>query len=221
MLRLTRGETRALLHCSILVALATVGRCTLMRPTGPALETAAIGSAGDIDSALLAAESVRAERERRGQPLREGETIDLNTAPPGELDRLPGVGPVLAGEIARHRAENGPFRSLRDVEQVSGLGSKTLQRIAPLLAPFPPAGERLRTPHRRNPVPELEVKLDLNRASAEELTALPGIGPVKAAAIVRWREEHGRFRSVDQITEVPGIGPATLSRLRPLVVAGP
>ena len=221
MLRLTSGETRALVHCSILVALATVGRCTLMRPVDPAFETAGIGSAGDVDSVLAAAESVRAERERRGRPLDAGETIDINTAPAGELDRLPGVGPVLADEIVRHRRESGPFRSLREVEQVSGLGSNRLRRIAPLLAPFPPAGEKLRTPQRRKSVRQLEMKLDVNRASIQELQALPGIGPVKATAIVRWRTERGPFDSVDQLTEVPGIGPATLSRLRPLVVAGP
>jgi competence protein ComEA len=48
--------------------------------------------------------------------------------------------------------------------------------------------------------------LDLNAASASDLDALPGIGPVLAQRIVDWREENGRFASVDQLREVTGIG---------------
>ena len=49
-------------------------------------------------------------------------------------------------------------------------------------------------------------RLDLNLATATELDALPGIGPVLAQRILDWRTEHGRFASVDQLREVPGIG---------------
>ena len=59
--------------------------------------------------------------------------------------------------------------------------------------------------------------LDLNSATAEQLDALPGVGPVTAAAIVAWREQHGSFDSVDQLGEVDGIGPARLAKLRDLV----
>ncbi|MCV2393950.1 ComEA family DNA-binding protein [Actinotalea sp. M2MS4P-6] len=59
--------------------------------------------------------------------------------------------------------------------------------------------------------------LDLNSATAEELDALPGIGPVLAARIVAWRDEHGRFSTVDELAEVSGIGPSLLSGLRELV----
>lgn len=59
--------------------------------------------------------------------------------------------------------------------------------------------------------------LDLNRATADELDELPGIGPTIAAAIVEHRERHGPFRSVDDLLEVPGIGPTRLERLRDLV----
>ncbi len=59
--------------------------------------------------------------------------------------------------------------------------------------------------------------LDLNAATAEQLDALPGVGPITAAAIVAWRQAHGRFTSVDQLADVDGIGPARLDKLRPLV----
>jgi competence protein ComEA len=59
--------------------------------------------------------------------------------------------------------------------------------------------------------------LDLNTATAEQLDALPGIGPVTAAKILAWRSTHKRFSVVDELAEVPGIGPKTLADLRPLV----
>ena len=60
------------------------------------------------------------------------------------------------------------------------------------------------------------IPLDLNRASAEALEALPGIGPQRAAA-VRAAREQARFRRVSDLVLVPGIGPVTLDRVRPFV----
>jgi competence protein ComEA len=59
--------------------------------------------------------------------------------------------------------------------------------------------------------------INLNTATAQQLDALPGVGPVTAAAIVSWREAHGKFTSVDQLGDVDGIGPGRLEKLRPLV----
>jgi competence protein ComEA len=63
-------------------------------------------------------------------------------------------------------------------------------------------------------------RLDLNRATAEELQSLPGIGPSRSAAIVRHREEHGPFRVPGDLRAVPGIGEATFQGLADLVVVG-
>jgi competence protein ComEA len=56
--------------------------------------------------------------------------------------------------------------------------------------------------------------VNLNTATAEQLDALPGVGPVTAAAIVAWRDANGSFSNVDQLGDVDGIGPARLEKLR-------
>ena len=58
--------------------------------------------------------------------------IDLNTATAQELELLPGIGPVMAGRIIAYREANGPFTSIDDVENVPGIGPKTLESIRPL-----------------------------------------------------------------------------------------
>jgi competence protein ComEA len=57
----------------------------------------------------------------------------------------------------------------------------------------------------------------LNSATAEQLDALPGVGPVTAQKILDYRQQHGAFGSVDELDAIPGIGPARLETLRGLV----
>lgn len=68
----------------------------------------------------------------------------------------------------------------------------------------PPAGQAL----------VMGRRLDLNQATAGELTALPGVGPSLAQALVRDRERLGGFRSWEEVDAVPGVGPAKLEVLR-------
>lgn len=62
--------------------------------------------------------------------------------------------------------------------------------------------------------------VNINSASAEELRALPGIGPSKAAAIVEYRNQNGSFKSVDELKNVKGIGEGILNRLRDEATVG-
>jgi competence protein ComEA len=62
-------------------------------------------------------------------------------------------------------------------------------------------------------------KVDLNTANAEQLDALPGIGPATAAKIIADRAANGPFRTVDDLMRVSGIGPAKFDSLKDLVRA--
>ncbi|WP_221799617.1 ComEA family DNA-binding protein [Oceanobacter mangrovi] len=67
-------------------------------------------------------------------------------------------------------------------------------------------------------VSEVEVtapgKININTATAAELTSLKGIGSAKAAAIVSYREQNGPFKTLDDLTQVRGIGPSTVENNR-------
>lgn len=59
--------------------------------------------------------------------------------------------------------------------------------------------------------------IDLNTATREQLDTLPRVGPAMADRIIAWRQENGRFTSVDDLLSVPGIGDKMLAAIRDLV----
>lgn len=72
--------------------------------------------------------------------------------------------------------------------------------------------------HRQVMIP---VRIDLNRAPLGDLLALPGIGRVRAEAIILHRVRHGPFKRVEDLREVDGIGPETVAGLAPFAVVDP
>ena len=65
--------------------------------------------------------------ENSSQP--EADRMDLNKATAGELERLPGIGPVLAQRIVTYREECGVFFSVEELTEVPGIGEKTLDSL--------------------------------------------------------------------------------------------
>lgn len=157
--------------------------------------------------------------------------IDLNQASPTELQQLPGIGDSLASRIEQHRRRTGGFRSVDDLRDVSGVGPATVERMRDWVRID--AGEgNAEEPGISSGMPLSEVSdrrtakigpgaepLDVNRATAEQLLRLPGIGPKLSQAIVVERQK-GLFRSVDDLKRVSGIGVKTVERLRPFVTVG-
>ena len=60
-------------------------------------------------------------------------------------------------------------------------------------------------------------RISVNQASASQLETLPHIGPKRAAAIVRYRNENGNFSSLGALVNVRGVGPRTVQRVSPFV----
>jgi len=65
--------------------------------------------------------------------LAPGQTLDLNTATESELIQLPGVGPSLARRIVEYREANGPFQTLDDLQNVSGIGASKFAKMEQFL----------------------------------------------------------------------------------------
>lgn len=60
-------------------------------------------------------------------------------------------------------------------------------------------------------------KVNINTADVEALTQLKGIGEVKAKAIVKYREDIGKFKKLEDILNVPGIGDGIFSKVKPFL----
>jgi len=102
-------------------------------------------------------------------------------------------------------------------------------RVAPRWAaprPEPTASARLVQPQRPRasaapPIPSADPRpLDLNRASADEISRLPGVGPSLARRIIEERDRRGRFESPDGLRGILGMGPKKLAALREYVTVG-
>lgn len=217
-------ERRALTRAAVLLLAVSVVRWAVssrsVEPVVPAGEGAVL--AGHI----AATDSAADEEARRSRPLEEGERLDPNVASEVELDRLPGVGPATAAAIAAAR-DTAAFRRPEDLLRVRGIGPATLERLRPHVRMEPGArrlGARRPAPVRAAPAvarggARSEGLVDVNRADAAALQALPGIGPALAGRIIDSRAQ-APFASVDDLARVPGIGPATVERLRGRVRAG-
>lgn len=225
----TTPQERLAMGVAILLLVIGVGVRTLRSgPPEPEWSgVTAVDSGGRaLDRQVSAVAGETAREQRRNTPLAPGERINPNTASVDELARLPRVGEGLARRIVERRETRGAFRSLGDLDSVSGVGPALLANVAPhlTLAPAPAVAALRASPSaraERGRAAPAGGPVDVNRATAAQLESLPGIGPALAARILAHRERNGPFRSPEELGEVPGIGAAKLQRLRPLVRVTP
>jgi len=189
----------------------------------------------DLPRLLEETRVAREEVSRRTKPLGSGEKLDPNRSGERDLDRLPGVGPVVAAAWVQERMANGGFAASQDLLRIPGIGPGTLAKLEPYLdfsqgVPLDlrrfTAQGREGVGSRRSP-PRLDgagetasPRVNINRASLLELQTLPGIGSILAERVLRSRIEDGPFRSPADLLRVPGIGPSILSRLESRISVG-
>lgn len=227
---MTDRERKSMVGAAVLLLGAAAVRFVVATP-GPV--DPLLGDRPSIaDSLLVAGDSALQEKERRSRPFQQGETIDPNVAGDEALDRLPGVGRARALQIVREREENGPFASIDDLARVQGIGPGSVERLRPFLRIDPAVARSSEAAADRGSGSSSGAKagagaalgspgrVNLNRATVEELQAIPGIGPVIARRIVAYRDEHGAFREPRELMEVSGVGEKTFARIAPLVTTG-
>ncbi len=64
---------------------------------------------------------------------------------------------------------------------------------------------------------DFSLKVSINDSDRDDLITLPGIGPLTAEKIVNYREEFGKFNSIDELMKVKGIGPKTFEKLKEFI----
>jgi competence protein ComEA len=102
--------------------------------------------------------------------------------------------------------------ALRDAVNLAAPVADGQQVLVPARGSLAAAGDAgTGTPASGGPV-------SLSTASAEQLDALPGVGPITAQKIVTYRQQHGPFTSIEGLDAISGIGPSRIADLKGLVV---
>lgn len=125
--------------------------------------------------------------------------IDINAADTTAFIALPGIGSKLARRIVYFREKLGGFYSVEQIGETYGLPDATFQLIGKWL---------------RCPAPVLRT-ININTASADLLQQHPYIGWPEATAIVRFREQHGAYGSVNELLQINILSPGLLDKIRP------
>jgi competence protein ComEA len=86
------------------------------------------------------------ERRQPNSAPRFAISLDVNRASQQDFERLPGIGPVLAGRIVEYREAKGGFQHIEQLRRVKGVGVKTFERIRSLVSVVPPVAKPARKP---------------------------------------------------------------------------
>ncbi len=113
---------------------------------------------------------------------------------------------AFAGAVAGH-----PVALELDHEPGAGWRAATGPAPAATIWSAPPAALASGQEQQQEPI-------DVNKATAEDLQKIPGIGEALARRIIEFRQEHGPFEKVDDLLNVRGIGTASLDKMRPYLV---
>jgi comEA protein len=84
-------------------------------------------------------------------------------------------------------------------------------------------GEKIAVKEKAPTVKEVEYvgpKININTATIDELTQIPRVGPKTAEKIIKYREEHGPFKTIEDIMNVKGIGPKTFAKIKHMITVG-
>jgi len=128
-------------------------------------------------------------------PVPGSSKVNLNAAPLKELTTLPGVGKKKAQKIIDYRKEKGWFKTPYDLQNIKGIGKKSVENL----------------------LPKLEVKVDVNQARAVHFEEL---GFASGDKIIEQRQKSNGFKSVEEFGKLPVIDLKVFERVKEVLVVG-
>ncbi len=130
--------------------------------------------------------------------------LDINTADAAQLSTIKGIGAVLAARIVKFRDKLGGFVSQTQYQEVYGLRPAVVQRL------------QKHTYIRVDLCPAL---LNINTADVQTLAAHPYLTYQQARSIVRYREQHGPFSTVEALSDLVRMDQATMEKMKAYLIA--
>jgi DNA uptake protein ComE-like DNA-binding protein len=127
-------------------------------------------------------------------------SFDLNKADTSQLSQIKGIGPGLSRRIIKYRDLLGGFISENQIREVYGLDSTVVEELL-----------KYGYIHSNAPL----IKISVNTATLQDLTAHPYISPKVASIIVDYRKQHGSYSSLESLYNIRALNKATLDKLAP------
>ncbi len=221
----------------ILVLVIRVLPDDCLRPSDPAISDSTFTR--EVNHWLEKAQPRPSSSDKGGSPISPGLAepvnskpfrFDPNKADSSELEKL-GLSPRAIHNLVKYRHHGGTFSSASDLKKIYGLDSTTFRRLKPYIQIDPALGSSYtpgssstrfssssdHPPGKLSPPPPKtsNQRVELNRADAFALSLLPGIGPVYARRICKYRDLLGGFARIKQLEEVYGMDRDLVTALRP------
>lgn len=129
-----------------------------------------------------------------------------------------GINNKTIGTIINYRNKGGRFKKPEDLRKIWGLLPSDANRIIPFVSiPNSNLAQFDRKPHAQ----AKQKTIDINDATLADWESLPGIGPVLANRILKYKEKLGEFISIDQVAKTYGIADSVFKTIRPFLSIQP